>query len=396
MVGPRNFICKCKRGFAGNGSFCADDSDLDGIPDKNISGCSEKSCIADNCPNAKNSDQGDEDDDGFGDACDNCPYDHNVNQEDSDSDLVGDICDTDEDRDRDGIQDDFDNCPNDSNSDQANSDFDGFGDACDSDKDDDDIPNDQDRCPLLHNITSCPKDQDGDGVPDVQDVCPLIKGITMTDFCRNTEVNLRGTPRFPSNWEVSDKCRVIRQTANSDPTALIGYHRLGSVDFQGQVYVEKNDDDDYIGLVFAYQSSSRFYLVSWKQTADSVNRARPGVEIKKVLSRSGPSPTLEEALGRTGNTPNEVYSLWRDVKEIPWKVRRVYSWKLEHRPENGLIRVRFYEGGKEIIDSGDIYDSEFKGGRLGFYSNSQEKVTWSSIRYTCPRPPTPRPTIAAK
>jgi hypothetical protein len=44
----------------------------------------------------------------------------------------------------------------------------------------------------------------------------------MTDFCRNTEVNLRGTPRFPSNWEVSDKCRVIRQTANSDPTALIG------------------------------------------------------------------------------------------------------------------------------------------------------------------------------
>ena len=37
-----------------------------------------------------------------------------------------------------------------------------------------------------------------------------------------------------------------------------------------------------------------------------------------------------------------------------------------------------------MIDSGDVIDNEYKGGRLGVYSLSQPDVTFAGISYACP------------
>ena len=66
---PGTYKCECKSGYAGDGSVCGIDSDLDGYPDAKI-GCSEKYCQVDNCPSVPNSGQEDTDKDGEGDACD--------------------------------------------------------------------------------------------------------------------------------------------------------------------------------------------------------------------------------------------------------------------------------------------------------------------------------------
>ena len=51
------------------------------------------SAMSDNCPEVANSDQTDEDMDGFGDLCDNCWDIYNPNQADQDNDYDGDACD---------------------------------------------------------------------------------------------------------------------------------------------------------------------------------------------------------------------------------------------------------------------------------------------------------------
>ena len=57
-----------------------------------------------------------------------------------------------------------------------------------------------------------------------------------------------------------------------------------------------------------------------------------------------------------------------------------------HRPDRDLIRVRIWEGGELMADSGDLLDTHtgsLKGGRLGVYCDSQEGITWSALSYRC-------------
>jgi hypothetical protein len=62
-----------------------------------------------------------------------------------------------------------------------------------------------------------------------------------------------------------------------------------------------------------------------------------------------------------------------------------YTWKLKHRPAKGIINVEFSCSElNETIASGDIYDSEYRGGRLGVYTLSQRNVTFSHVKYSCP------------
>lgn len=75
----------------------------------------------------------DTDGDGFPDAQDNCPQIRNPDQADLDDDALGDACDPD--RDGDGALDAQDNCPGADNPDQADRDGDNRGDACDPDPD---------------------------------------------------------------------------------------------------------------------------------------------------------------------------------------------------------------------------------------------------------------------
>ncbi|XP_013137391.1 PREDICTED: cartilage oligomeric matrix protein [Papilio polytes] len=376
----------------GIGDLCDTDMDNDGIVNED-----------DNCPRVHNPGQEDMDGDYIGDACDNCPRVRNPAQDDADKDNVGDACDSDVDRDQDGVQDGLDNCPNLANSDQLDVDNDGKGDACDDDIDGDGIPNLEDNCPLVPNSNQldsngdsvgdlCDNDFDGDNVTNSLDNCPNNSKIFRTDFREYMTVRLdpEGESQQDPNWVIANDGAEILQTLNSDPGLAVGFDSFGGVDFEGTLFVDTQIDDDYVGFIFGYQNNKRFYVVMWKkntqtywQTTPFRAVAEPGIQLKLVNSKTGPGKTLRNALWNTESTPDQVTLLWKDPRNVGWREKTAYRWRLLHRPKIGLIRLKIYENNRLVADSGNVYDFTLKGGRLGVFCFSQEMIIWSNLVYRC-------------
>ncbi|XP_053556034.1 cartilage oligomeric matrix protein-like [Bombina bombina] len=380
----------------GKGDVCDDDMDGDKIKNN-----------VDNCKIVPNPDQKDTDGDGVGDVCDSCPTVRNPDQADADNDLVGDVCDTNQDRDGDGHQDSRDNCPSDINSSQLDTDRDGMGDECDDDDDNDGIPDvsppGPDNCRLVPNSDqkdsngngigdACEGDFDKDAIVDKIDVCPENAEITLTDFRDYQTVVLdpEGDAQIDPNWIVLNEGMEIVQTMNSDPGLAVGYTAFNGVDFEGTFHVNTETDDDYAGFIFGYQDSSSFYSVMWKQMEQTYWQANPfravaepGIQLKAVKSTTGPGEYLRNSLWHTGDTVNQVKLLWKDPRNAGWKDKTSYRWFLQHRPQVGYIRARFFEGPELVADSGVILDTTMRGGRLGVFCFSQENIIWSNLRYRC-------------
>ena len=74
----------------------------------------------------------------------------------------------------------------------------------------------------------------------------------------------------------------------------IGKDRLSAVDFSGTIFVETDNDDDFVGFVFSFQDSSNFYVV-YSAKDSNVGNQGPW-RLVRVASETGPSTDLNSAL----------------------------------------------------------------------------------------------------
>lgn len=370
----------------GMGDDCDDDRDGDGRMNR-----------YDLCPDLYSPvRERDRDGDKIGDICDNCPTRPNRQQEDDDQDGIGNACENSRDNDRDGIQRYVDNCERVANADQLDSDGDGDGDACDSDDDNDGVPDTRDSCPYVSNrfdqssTAKCDGDWDGDGTPDKDDVCPNNKLIQTTDFRHYIIVNLDTSTKIAPQWIFADMGAEIGQMKDSDPVMLIGANRFSNIHYSGTLFVQRNEDNDYVGFVINYQSNKRFVVVMWKKQAQTFwerqpfrARAEAGLQIKVVDSNVGPGPHMRNALWHTGNTNNQVNvkTIWKDSTR--WEYDTAYRWEMSYSTDTDCLRLLVYTGSTMIADSGCQCNIGIKGGRAGVFAFSQKYAIWSNMKTRC-------------
>ena len=111
-------------------------------------------------------------------------------------------------------------------------------------------------------------------------------------------------------------------------------------------------------------------------------------QLKRVRSTTGPhiGTFLSDAIRQPQSVAGQTELLWRanTTEAGGWKPGHSYRFSLLHRPSLGLIRLQLWEGARQIADSGNIIDDgqeSLRGGRLGVYCDSQEKITWSALSY---------------
>ena len=147
----------------GVGDMC-DDSDGDAVID-----------YYDNCRDVANNDQADNEGDGAGDVCDpdddndgdldtadNCPLEPNDDQAETDGDIWGDACDL---------------CQGTNSNDNGDADEDGFGNPCDPDDDNDGVLDGSDNCQYTANPNQLDLDSDGEGYACDQEERNFIWGL---------------------------------------------------------------------------------------------------------------------------------------------------------------------------------------------------------------------------
>jgi thrombospondin 2/3/4/5 len=140
-----------------------------------------------------------------------------------------------------------------------------------------------------------------------------------------------GSSQIDPIWLIRNDGAEIHQISNSDPGLAIGYDSLNGMDFDGTLYVDTDLDDDYIGIIFryesflfafapsfdelrfSYQSNKRFYVVAWKKGPQAYWEEEPfvamgetGIQIKVVESETGPGQMLRNALWHSGDIKAQV------------------------------------------------------------------------------------------
>ncbi|XP_071504668.1 uncharacterized protein [Diadema antillarum] len=377
-----------------SGNACDSDDDNDGISDG-----------SDNCQKKPNPDQTDTDGDGVGDACDNCPLEANNGQTDSNKNGYGNACDDDSnvDEDGDGSFDHDDNCPSVQNGDQTDTDDDGIGDECDDDMDGDGIPDEDDNCPLVANADQedtnqnwigdvCEEDTDGDGYPDPFDNCPRSKQYHTASFIDGYSSNLKANAYTPT-WYFKHAGREVTGPFNAEPSSLVSRDNLGDMVFTGTMYVDQSPEsgqDNSIGIVFGYQSNGDFYLVQWWRDYRLLSwspysrhiHSLKGVMIKRVQAPNA-GDTMYYALYRHDNHGGYTKVLWHDRPSTTWEYRTSYRWRLTFRPSIGMFRLYIYSSNGLIVDSGEVFDIAFQGGKVGLFQLDQHNIIWSNLNYQC-------------
>jgi len=191
-------------------------------------------------------------------------------------------------------------------------------------------------------------------------------------------------------WVVSSDGTSVRQTKNGSPTFFVSPEDFLDTTINGKLKVF-NNDDDFIGFVFGYQSpiaangdsvnEMEFLLFDWRKASpDGFSLAKVNGTIRQFASgfwkhESSPEFNVIATDYNSGNG---------------WQNNTEYDFTLLYQGD----RIKIDVDGNTIFDvsADEVGGGEFQPGRFGFYNFSQANVFYSGLTQT-DTPPEPPETV---
>ncbi|MCP4347513.1 MAG: hypothetical protein GY795_18565, partial [Desulfobacterales bacterium] len=193
-------------------------------------------------------------------------------------------------------------------------------------------------------------------------------------------------------WEISDDGLTVTQHINSAPTFFISDFNFIDSRFEGSFRVDTEEDDDFIGFIFGFQGLGEklgYYLLSWKK--ESQINAEQGFKLLKVwgIPDDVTEIDISTEIGDGENSDHIAVLASHTGNGTGWLSYHDYSFHLTYR-QDGNMRVIISDAqSSEILwNTGLVNDPEPLGsGKVGFFNNSQEGVTYSGFSKITMLPP---------
>lgn len=178
-------------------------------------------------------------------------------------------------------------------------------------------------------------------------------------------INQYDTNIQPSNatWTLGSGNTAVTQGTNNEPSFFLGgfesVNTVINVDF-----IVNSLDDDIIGFVWGYQNTGDFYNLQWHKSSN------PNQTDKLLfnISSSGANDPF-------ANWPTTTFAT-QALSETGWNNATDYHLRLDFTP--GVMAFDIMQGAA-LIHSASINDSTYTSGAFGFYTHSQDGVTFSNL-----------------
>lgn len=198
-------------------------------------------------------------------------------------------------------------------------------------------------------------------------------------------------------WTPAADGSSVHQSVNGQPTLFVSDFSAFGSDMRGEIRVNSDNDDDFIGFALGYRPGdhantvAEYLLIDWKRSDQFFDFGAPSdtpgstAHGGLAVSQVNGVPTADEFWGHLNFEGDEggLMELQRgmNLHDTGWNVGQTYEFRFVFQPHSLDV---FVDGQLELSITGDFWE-----GRMAFYNFSQADVTYSA--FTLDRLPTPVP-----
>jgi hypothetical protein len=209
-------------------------------------------------------------------------------------------------------------------------------------------------------------DTDGDGVDDPTEI---------SQGRDPNYVELNGWTAVGSgNWSVQAGNTSVVQTLNVNNLFYVSPDNLSNKRIKGTLKVSGTIDNDWIGFTVGYVDSSNHYRFQWTKSESSGGTVPvDGWALVQVVNGI---PTMGVADGTATNIVSDFSNSSRG-----WELDVEYEFEMIYTSGKAVLRIK--GGSSYFANNPQLFSlsGDFPSGKFGFYGTSQDKVTYSNLRF---------------